>query len=365
MAMHLENIGLGFLDADSDEDFAVIQGILGDTAQSGDAIVGYSGNLYFHKKYGAAEIYAGAIVSSENKALELSSFYTHTSNMCVWKCRIATMDVQPPDANILERCCMITKDDGSGMTIANIVCADVLPSYLEGDEITMQVAAFPIFVQYFATEDEYAETIPKDAFGKRFFLAPGSVMPITFLNNHGAEHEERHENDDCVNICGVVKALTRGKTILGEDLESIEFLCCTIETEFGDLAIVHSFDAVDAEQRKAVKVGSIVVAYGVLQGDVAIYEYEHGAVFDEEHDLRLLRCFFEKECIERLSVVFANDAKYISDYNKNIYAGSDKIIERLNSVNDARTNKYFAHMATITASEDDLMYPVGKRYGSC
>jgi hypothetical protein len=130
MAMRFENIGLGTFDVDNDEDYDVIQRIIGDTAKNGKVITGYSGNIYFHKEYGAAEIYAGGIINNESKVFELSSFYAHVSNMCVWKCRIAAIGVQPPDANILERRCMITKDDGSGMTIADIVCADVLPSYL-------------------------------------------------------------------------------------------------------------------------------------------------------------------------------------------------------------------------------------------
>jgi hypothetical protein len=362
MAMFLENVGLGFLDDDDNENLGAISGIIGEVAQRGTPIVGYSGSIYFHKKFGATEIYAGAVVNPDEKEIQLHSFYTQVSGKCVWKCRISSADVQPLDASLLDRRCMIERTDGGGMTIINIVCADVLPSYLENDEITMQVVAFPLVVEYFLTEDDYADSVPADAFGKRMLLAPGTVFPLTFLDNHNPEHEERRDNDDCVHICGVVKQLRYGKTMLGEGIDDIHFISSTIETAYGDLDIIHSIDAVSDKQRDAVKVGSTVVAYGVLQGDVAIYDYENGAIFDEEHDLRLLRFFFEKGGVERLSAAFAENVQYHSDYKETTYSGRDDVLERLKYVHNVRANKYFAHMATISEVDGkDLEYAVGKR----
>ena len=66
------------------------------------------------------------------------------------------------------------------------------------------------------------------------------------------------------------------------------FIRCCADTQYGPIEFDHTIDQVDEDQRKNIKVGSVVSGICILSGDVAINEYENGAVKDLKHDLMLL-----------------------------------------------------------------------------
>ena len=68
------------------------------------------------------------------------------------------MDITPKDSLPTERLFMFKNHaDGSGMLPIHIINADVLPSFLEDDVVSMQMCAFPLDINYYADEDDYAD----------------------------------------------------------------------------------------------------------------------------------------------------------------------------------------------------------------
>ncbi|MDD4797727.1 MAG: hypothetical protein PHO66_08170 [Eubacteriales bacterium] len=245
MATFIENFGLGFLTETED---GVVE-LMGLIAQEGNVIVGYSGSYYLNHHFGDAQFIVRALLEEESKQISVIGLDTHSSGNSIWNCRLSVANPQPKDADPLERRVILTKiDDGSGMAVANIVNADVLPSFMEDDEVVLQMIGFPLSIDYFADEDKYADSIPSDRSGKKMLLADGSVFSSGFLHNHEPDRREEetdHSTDDYILVRGTVKNLYWGELQFGENINQHAFLRCIIETTYGSLELVHQLQAVD------------------------------------------------------------------------------------------------------------------------
>ena len=362
MPLYMENFGLEVF-TENDESMS---GLIAHSAQNGVAITGYYGLPYFNQHYGSVQIILRTKPREGEESLELSGVDTHAAGRAIWTARLSGANVNPDDADKLSRRVILTRADGSGgMAVVNIVNADVLPSFMEDDLITLQVLAFPEFIGYYPDEDAYADSLPDRKYDKKFLLSDGCVFPSGLLKNRDPDNPDYGKNDhldDLVNIRGTVKSARYGRFNVGEE-EYRPYIVTTIDTEFGPLEIIHTPDQVDESLRENICEGAVVNMVGTLSGDAAIDEYEHGIVKDEEHDLALLRYVFADHDPERLRPVLLENTVYTAEYNNLQFTGADEIVERIKTVQDG--DKHFAHMATITEvnSEDGELpeYPVGKR----
>ncbi len=346
------------------------RGMVQYAAQEGEPITGYYGLPYFNHHYGKVQIILRTKKREDDEGFELTGVDTHARGYAIWNVRLGMPNIERKDADKLERRVTITRADKTGgMAVVSIVNADVLPSFMEDDTVSLQMIGLPELIQYYADEEEYAEDQPKLPDGKSFLLEPGMVFPSGLLKNRnpGDPHFDEDEHlDDICNIRGPVKSLRYGVFELnGEKFDS--FIFCTIDTEYGPLEIVHTAQQVDEKERSNIREGAIVSFYGTLSGDAAIDEYAHGIVRDEEHDLALLRYSLSKGDPERLRAVLADNAVYETYYKSLVYHGPDEIISGIKRTQEAlkeEGTEFWARLATVVGTEEKggpLQYGIGKR----
>ncbi|MBQ8389295.1 MAG: hypothetical protein IJX46_10265 [Clostridia bacterium] len=359
MANFLENYGLGFIDDDDD----AVMGLLGYAAQEGKAKTGYYGAPYIFKSMGNFELWVKTEIREEQKSLNVVGFDTHCGGTCVWKMKYSGIDVTPKDASKLERALIFNgTEENAGILPIDVISADVLPSFLAGDEMELQVVALPLSIGYYENEDEYAEAQPKNENGETWLAAVGSLLPVSFLVNHApSKYEEgkRYENDAHVHFAARVKELYHGTVELNGEKMNM-FIRCIAETNFGLLEFDHTLEQVDENMREKIKVGSIISGVCIISGDVAIKEYNKGFVRDFEHNLRLVRYTVMEGDPERLRFVLKDDSVCVCDGS--VLAGKQAVIDFVKNIQAERKSKYSADLVTVTAVNAGCAeYPIGTR----
>lgn len=359
MPNFIENLGLGFI-YDDDE---TTTNFLGHLIQNGKAVNGYYGWPNIFNGMGNIDFYVKTKMNDDGK-LEVVGLDTHCCGPNVWKMRHTGIDITPKNSLPTSGVFMFKNHtDGVGMVPIHIINADILPSFLEDDVVSMQMCAFPLDIKYYANEDDYANDQPKLKNGKQWLLADGSLIPVSFLHNHQVQNDDAdYSTDDHVLFKGTVKCLEYGIFEMEEGNSVKTYIRCEIDTHFGRLQLAHTIDQINEEQRDNIEVGAVVFGSCVLSGDVAIDKYEWGFVKDFDNNFKLLRQVIVKGQAERMRPVLCDDAIYISDESGNSYKGIDKIINRFNEIHKAHSGKCFATPATITDTDDkNLEYPVGTR----
>lgn len=362
---YMRCFGLDFLE-ENDEAF---NGFLCYLLKNGKAVPSYADDhIDFRHKTGYPEFImtASKAEEEEENELTLNGFYVHCSGLCKWRVRIDRTLINSPKEGI--RQLLVRRADGQGMCIVNVAQPDVLPSYFIDEEIELQVIAFAHEINYYSDEEEYAENesyeVAENKFlnGKKMLNAVGSVLPIVFLNNHQPGREPDEDVDDLVSIAGKVYSVERGVVKLGEDLLQ-PFVDCFIETDFGNLEVVHFPDQVDSSQYEKIKVGSVVSGLFVISGDPLLGKYKDGAVYDEENILRYLGTAMSEEetSAENLRQFLADDCIYFSDVSGISIQGKDEIIDLIEKVKSLRKNQYYINMGTITDAAENSQYKDGKR----
>ena len=359
MADNYENYGLTFLL----EDDEVYKGFVGYLISEGKAIKGYYGKTYYYKSLGGVEFWVRTDIG-EDGALIVNGVDVHSGGFEAWNLIVGDFELAPKEDSKLARVIMFkgTKDQ-AGLLPVQIITADVLPSFVAGDEIKAQIIAQPLDIEYFADEEAYVAAQPKDKNGEKWTTASGTLFPIAFLNNHSPEKYEEgkyYESDSYLTFHATVKKLYYGTIGKGEE-ESRTFLRCVVDTVYGELEFDHTYEQVPEEQRKNIKVGSVISGVCILSGDSAIYEYEDGAIKDFDHDLRLLRHVFVTGEADRLYSVFNKLPLYESDLSKKTICGAEKIINWIKHVHEIGKEKCFAQLAKLTESDDPFNYPIGTK----
>lgn len=360
----MECLGLDFLREEEETLINFMKAI----CEEGKAIVGYYGYPYLNREYGHPQFIVRTELDNVEKHLLVTGMDTHLSGVAVWDTVLSGMDLQPRDADLLTRRVVVNREsDGGGMAVVNLVNGDVLPSFLEGDRIKMQVVAFPELIHYFPDEEAYAAAQPEGVNGKKLLLADGGMLASGLLSNHAPDnpdHDKDHESDNYMLIRGTVKKIAQGFTRFGEDAFPT-YVDTVIGTDFGDLEIVHTVDQVEEGEREFMQEGATVWGVFVLSGDVAIYEYSEGFVRDMEHNLALLRYTLQEGYLKRMLYVLDENAVYVSEASRQEFVGRETIVRRLQYVRDANPEKtYYAHLATVTAvddGEEELPFGVGQR----
>lgn len=359
----VSNYGLNFLW----EDDKTLNGFIGYLAQEGKVLPSYSGAPYLFTPTGASEFWLRTELKETNgeNTLHVVGIDSHCGGNCIWKMAASDMSLGDDDEPMSKLMMFKDYETGSGMVPIHIINPDVLPGILEDDAVTIQVVALPLNIRYFANEEEYDASIPRDEDGEKWSVAPGSLFPYGFFLNHAVDRpEEEQDNslDDLVLFTGKVTKLLWGTFNVG-DHEDRCFIRCFVDTQFGPLEFIHTPAQVPEEYIRNIKVGSIVSGKCLLSGDVALYEYENGMVKDHENDLKALRYTIEKGKAERLYAILAKDAQYHTYSSGDAFCGAKAIVEHLNYVHKAMNTECTAHLATITSIDGDeaLPYPVDTR----
>lgn len=364
MPMFLKNLGLSFL-AETEED---TKALFGYVINNGTPIKGYYESPYLNYHFGEAQMIVRTTWNDTHNGFIVEGLDTHARGRAFWDLRVHEMNINRSDADPMMRRIGVTKLDGHGLAIVNVVNADVLPSYMKNDVIELQMVGFPHFIHYYKTEEQYAENQPNMRNGKKFLLDEGFVFPSGLLSNRSPKTPESEKNDDLDDECIIrakVKGLYQGLVQMEPDGQKYNnYVICVIDTEFGPLEILHTIDQVREEERDAMEIGATVVFQGVLSGDPAIFDYENGIVRDHAHDLSALRYVFAGHEPERIRSILSSDSEYIAEYNHVHFHGPDEIIARLKCVQADNTHRQFAQYATIVSVEEgekELPYGVGTR----
>ena len=365
MPVYLENLNLGFF-RESEDSYMSLMGFI---ASEGKGISGYYNLPYFNLHFGSAQMILRTSRKTSDTGdenhLQSEGLDTHTAGHRVWKVRVHEMNIDKNDSDLLSKRIAVNRLNGNGMAVVNLVNADVLPSYMKDDVIKIQMVAFPDAIEYYKDEDDYAAHQPDGKDGKKWLIGEGSVFPTGMLRNRVPDSDEFESNDDLDGLTavrGIVKALYWGNLEFNGESHNA-YIKCIIDTDFGELEIVHTVDQVSEELRDNMKVGATVVMYGILSGDVAIYEYEKGIIRDENNNLAAMRYMFSGNDPERIRSILADDVEYLSQSGEN-FSGIDAVIDRIKYVQHENKNKYFAHYAKIMSIDDgadELDYSVDKR----
>lgn len=354
MPVYLENLNLDFL-SESEEKYKPLIGI---SLKEGAPIVGYYGLPYINKHFGNAQIILRTDHNDKKdegnvRHVSVVGLDTHSSGNAIWEARVMGIDIDKKEHDVLQKRVAVTCLDGSGMAVVNIVNADVLPSYMKGDIIKMQMIAFPEIIEYYKDEEDYLDHQPEDDDGESWFIDDGLVFPSGFLRNRDPNSDDFESDDDMDAVCavrGTVKRIVWGRQKhKGKEIDA--YLRCIIDTEYGELEIVHTIEQVREEMRCNMEPGATVFMVGILSGDVAIDEYDHGVIRDEDNNLAAMRYMFSGNDPERIRSILSEDVLYCAGNGKE-YRGIDNVIAKLKYVQKENDGTYFAHHAVISAIDD-------------
>lgn len=367
MAYFAENLGLDFVSKDN-EDRKKLQLLI---LHKGKWIKGYIDGICANYHMGDAQFVLSAIYDKEKDAYRVQNVDTHIAGICEWNVLLSDINLNDEEENSLKRRCIVRDSEtGEKFTVCEILNADVLPSYLEDEPVALQMAAFPLEFEYITSEEEFLKTGIERTEDLNFSAKMGKIVPDGLLKNFLSDDEEKRyklgPQNSPVTLAGKVKSVQKGFIRFGEDDEEyIGFAGVIIDTDFGELQIVHSIPQLDEREIYEIKPGHVVFGRFILSADAAINEYENGRIFDEEHNLMALRHILQSEETERCANLFAEDVTYISQSNATVHKGKQAVISALDSINQKLKYGCIAHLATIDDhfeySSMMMKYPIGTR----
>jgi len=295
MFHHFQNIDLDFLF----EKEGSLSGFVTKVMSMAKVISGYR-SFYLYSSIGDPEFEITVDIDDENKEIELSSMQAHVCGDNVWEMAVAS-DITEKDANKMTKSIVFRNaETGEGLVPVGIRFSDVLPSYLPDDIIKMQIIAFAESIDIYENEEAYFASCEKDSDGNITEPGDGVIFPSGLFYNRTESEEDDEENDKSLTdlICvlrSTVKRVEKGamtnwwKTEDEQEQNFHTFYFVTVGTLYGDLDIIVGVKQITPEQEKLLKAGSVIRFAVTLSGDVVIDEFENGAVFNEECDLRLIR----------------------------------------------------------------------------
>jgi hypothetical protein len=192
---------------------------------------------YLYKNFGYAEMIATLRDRYGDSAGYIIGFNNHKIGNCHWRLRVANSEIiDKDDINPYFFKATFKERNGDGEIPINIIHADVVPSYLEDDEILMQIVAFPISVNY--------RSAPQDQDEIR-----------TISTNLSFEGEEKTYRN-CVLIKGQVRSVTKCEVQVGDN--KAVFFDVTVSTPLGAIELAHTIDFVETGQRHLIKNGKVL-----------------------------------------------------------------------------------------------------------
>lgn len=345
MPLFLENYGLEAFG----EDEQALTNLVMTVAQNGVPIVGYYGIPYLNLHLGDVQMIDR--VEKREDGWEIVDIDSHIAGPCVWTLRVID-EMNGKDR--LSKKLMVRSEDENGLVVLHVVNADVLPSYAQNEKIRLQMAAFPKEIHYYADEQGYIDSVEPGLNGRKLMVALNRVIPVGMLFQSGDPDVK-----DLCQIHATVKKLYKG-TVKLNDEEFHPYISCRVDTQYGELEIIHTKEAVDDAEFENLKVGSVINCLAILSGDAAIFAYDKGVVHDKENNLKLVAYSMGKGDPERLRTALAEDAVYLSDHSQNSWNTPGEIIDRFQRVHErtAECHPLYAKITQIEAGEEEASYPV-------
>ena len=292
------------------------------------ALQGYVG-CYARFALGSVE-YNLHLLENEDGNHQIIGMDSHAGGNCIWHVRFADAhflgeeDGEENEEDALSKCvfCTSLDEEDESCVPVTLVHADVLPCYSPGEPVAMQVAAFPQKINYYPDEETCDKaTVVENRDGLKFVYGNGRMLTLYGID---------------ALVKGVVKSVEHHETVTFVKGKPEKRMYCyvVIDTQFGPLPLCHSEDMVPEAERQWIRKGACLVTNCVVSGDVAIGEYKDGAVYDEIHDLKLIRQCLSAKDFWRAWNVFAEDAVYISDDFGKRAESWDAVLEKLQSLAD-------------------------------
>ncbi len=353
MPNFLDNFGLESFNEDEDS----LMGLLGHVVKEGKGINGYYGIPYLNTHLGDVQVIARIKRNNEGN-YECCGFDTHCKGRSVWDVRIVD-ELNPLDDDPLCKRLFLKSVDGDCPFIANIVNADVLPSFSKDEIIKLQMIAFSDKINFFENDDDYRATVDPGLNGAKITIGDDTIFPAGLFSK-----DDDPTAKDIVHIHGTVDQAFWGRLDLGqpenEDLRT--FIICRVKThQYGDIEIVESADAIDPDNSKHIHPGAIADCLAYLSGDPAIFELDEGIVKNEENNLKLVAYTLEKGDPERLRSVLADGFVYHSENANKHIENIDEYIELVKHIHKDGVPCRAYHATISEHQEENLEYPIGTK----
>lgn len=314
---------------------------------------GYSGT-YYYRNLGVAE-FSVEEIEKDDGAKEFRGFSTHLMGSHSYRMKISAL-MRSGD---MKCCCLCSPSEDDSLVIpVSFVMGDVMPSLLPGDSVFCQTVAFLYSGRFYAS-DEDAENDSEVAQQRKLVTQePGFV----FFRGDGSPL------DGYLPVYTEVHSLKRYPSYI--QTEDRFFSIFTVEAvlPFGEVTLAVSEGYLTPRIIRMLERGESVMMYGYLHfsGDVAVGEYQNGAVFDEAHLLRVLRDALETCNLERLERTLSPDCEYYGTEGRRLCGRAD-IVSQMRRVLDAQHENRddIQHQAVATVIEvtdpDRAEYGIGKQ----
>ena len=352
MAKMITNLGLASLVDTSERAEGFVGLILSNPTK---VLTGYTGRAVVRRTFKFPEFCVRTEPAEDGK-LMVCGVDTHCAGSSIWDTKVFS-EMAYDDGDCNSRLLFVQKGDGGGGAILNVINADVIPSYVRGDPLKVQVVGFPTSIDVFETKEAYDKAWAENPrLDKSLKPAIGAVFPIGIMYRKGMKIREKNGIENI--ICGRFKGLAKGIFSIeeaGEEHTLTSFLRLKVDTEFGELELAVTRDMLPARIPK----DSVIFASVVISADPAIYEYEDGIVRDEENDLRVLRQTIVSGKAERLRPILADNCVYTSEIGKWEKSGISEVIDLYRYISTVGEIDYVPHMATIVG--EDQQYGPGKK----
>lgn len=355
---YLEQLGLG----DFCEDESFFMYLLQEICENGKVFRGYYGFYIWDRLFDILEF--NCHIEPDGDSNKLTGFTSHISSNCFW--RLAVADTQQESLSnedndgekyVLEREYDFVDpeaDPREGSVHIFLVNADVIPDYHSGDLITMQVSAIASKVSYYPDQKAFENNPITTIMGQ----------PVLYPMNRAANFLGASI------VTGEIESVEKF-TFFNRAEEKIPIYYINVETQYGALSIVHPASLVAEGQEEYIHPGAVISAICDIQGDVAIGDYQQGAIIDENHLVALFHsCFVERD-FTRLSRQLAKDCQYV-DRDEEICAdGSKEVITYLAGIMSYKEKNHepcYAWIGEVIGYEPDQknatvedLPPVGTR----
>ena len=355
MFSHFGNIDLAFLFQNEES----LSGFASKVVAQARVIGGYT-RPYLYSSIGCPEFEILVDFDEKNKEASLASMETHVSGNCVWE-MAAALDITPPDDEYGKVVIFRDKETGAGLVPVELRFHDVLPSILTDDVVKMQVVAFPEAVELFKTEEEYFAFISEENSDEALRVGQGTIIPGGMINNrmNKEDHEKIDLREDMiVTFHAPIKRIEQGSMEnwwRADDEEMSEyhtFDYVTVDTSCGELEIILGLSQTTDKQKELLEEGSIIAVVGTLSGDVLVDDFEGGAFYNTENDLRLIRQWYDDKQSIRLFSMLNNDAVLEAPFLNEKISGRQNVIDRMTEYLDSK-EKTLTAMATASVIFDD------------
>ena len=387
MSLRMDCFELEFLTEDEES----VRSLLLTAAHDGTPVRAYSG-LYFNKWYKNLQIVVGSVIRDEEKTLEIVSSNAHCAGASIWKCRvqdvITSEDESELDMRLLVEPLTDDEHESKSFTVVEVINADVLPSYAEGEIIELQVIAKADKIGFYADEDAFAKAegqkvnLPCGENGeeeeKTLTIAEGYPMPTGFMNNHfkttkeEAEAAEFTDYDTRVYLRGKIMRLGTYSAVFDgkEGHEGIEckLPAIPVNTYFGRIDIMFNPTWIKEETKEFVKRDNIISTICEIQGDTLLNEYEHGIVISKKNNMMAVRYAFDSGRIKRLLPVLADDCRYYTESHQQEIIGKEEIVKYLEEkyrhiTEEAKCKEFTAYAYVINNENEASEYGLEHKYG--